>query len=108
MAGSPYLECGCGKGLFIKAIKLRQSQAGGVVEEVAGWHCFECGSKVETMKLLQLREMREKKQELDRLTKEIADEANARAEKSGGKETGVGDSSSGKDSLPDSGKRSGV
>ena len=105
-----YLECKCGQGIFVKVNKLKDTQVGGVVEEVAGWRCFECGGKVETAELLKLQEIKRKRKELDALQKEI-DDADQREKsqrqaqgqqgqkKSDGSEVGSGDKPVGKDSV---------
>lgn len=105
-----YLECKCGQGIFVKVNKLKDTQVGGVVEEVAGWRCFECGEKVETGELLKLLEIKRKRKELDALQKDI-DDADQREKgqgqaqgqqvqnKSDGSETRSGDKSPGKDSV---------
>lgn len=102
-----YLECKCGQGIFVKVNKLKDTQVGGVVEEVAGWRCFECGDKVQTGELLKLQDIKRKKKELDRLQKEV-DDANQREmvqrqtqgqKKPDGDQTRPSDKSSGKDSV---------
>lgn len=74
MAISPYLECDCGKGLFIKCIRLKQMQTGGIVEETAGWYCLACSGKAEGAKLLRARQLKEKKEELEKLQQEVEGE----------------------------------
>jgi len=104
-----YLECKCGQGIFVKVGKLKDTQVGGVVEEVAGWRCFECGEKVETAELLKLQDIKRKRKELENLQKEV-DDANQREKsqrqtqgekKSDGNEARSGDKSFAKDSVSD-------
>lgn len=73
MPNNAILECMCGRNLFIEVFNLRQSGGGGVVKQVAGLRCFECGNKVDTLELLRRRDLKEKEEEVKRLSKEISD-----------------------------------
>lgn len=111
-----YLECKCGHGIFVRVSKLKDTQVGGVVDEVAGWRCFECGEKVETAELLKLQDIKRKKKELATLQKEVDDadqRETAKRETQGqkklvGDQTGPGNKLVGKDSVSDVRRHPGV
>ena len=86
-----YLNCKCGKNVFINVIRLKQLSSGSVVQEVHGQRCFDCGDEVSILELTKLRQIEEKEKELTRLTEELKNE---RPEKQPGKEAGPSDRTS--------------
>lgn len=71
-----YLFCACGNGLVVRVLKLRDSQAGSVVEEVGGWQCANvaCGKPIDSGKLLRAAQLQKKVAELRQSTEELAAE----------------------------------
>lgn len=74
-----YLKCSCGSGEFSNVVKLRTSQAGGVVQEVAGHQCAKCQSPADVGQMVRQLDLQKKAEELKTLTEELAEDAkNAR------------------------------
>lgn len=76
-----YLKCPCGAEFFVKVHRLRHMQSGGIADEVAGERCSKCGNQVNRQQLVQEQELIAKKAEVDRLGKEIAENAKTEAGK---------------------------
>lgn len=72
-----YLKCECGSDFFVKVHRLRHLQSGGIADEVAGERCSKCGNHVNRQQLVREQDLIAKKAEIERLGKEIADNAQA-------------------------------
>ena len=74
-----YLTCSCGNKDFVHIHKLRTSQAGSVVTEVAGSRCTACGKNADFARLMREADLRSRRQELTELQKEIEQAENTGA-----------------------------
>jgi hypothetical protein len=66
-----YLTCSCGNKDFVDIHKLRTSQAGSVVKEVAGSRCTACGKNADFGRLLREADIRQRRQDLVEATREL-------------------------------------
>ena len=70
-----YLQCECEHEIFIQTFKLKSTQGGGVLNEVAGYRCFDCGVKADNESMLMRLDNKKKQEEIEQAQKVLAERA---------------------------------